>query len=199
MLWHWLVYQWSRAVWAFDHDGGVWVQGFAGIVSAITTIVLAVLTICSLRLTRRALKAAHAQAVASKRQAEQMRQQLLLMAHPNVVVKVNVDANRRTVEVKFLNRGAYPFVIEDAVLRASDDDGTDFEMPLREVRGATACSGDSVSTLEFLHERTVELHSGAFSDMAKVEFECNDTLGLIRKRYEYSNLFGLRDVSDTPV
>jgi hypothetical protein len=37
----WLAYQLHRTIWAFKHDGGVWVQGFAAVVTAF------VIAVCS--------------------------------------------------------------------------------------------------------------------------------------------------------
>jgi hypothetical protein len=51
-MWMWLVYQWGRAVWAFDHDGAAWVQGFGSVVTALLTAVLIIVTWRYVRLTK---------------------------------------------------------------------------------------------------------------------------------------------------
>jgi hypothetical protein len=186
-MWQWTVHQWGRAGWAFNNEGAVWIQGFSAVVSAVLTAVLVGITWKYMRLTKNL-------AEQSRLQTEQSRQQLLLMAHPNIVARVRVDRDRREVFIKITNRGAYPFRLRNVVIRGQDDEGNDFTMISHELWGVTLGTSDTADGHEFLHDRRVELNSGAFEDRLLVEFDCEDLLGLAQKRYSYSNLNGLREV-----
>jgi hypothetical protein len=188
------MYQWGRAVWAFDNDGAAWVQGFAALVSASITAILATLTACSLRYTRLALKASGRQAFESARQVDELRNQLRLMAHPNVAVSIEVADSDRLVRVTFTNRGAYPVLVRNVYLQQTIGGEYEFRRRLGEVDGVTISSGSASITEEFLTRSTeMQIDMGpGFSDFVEVEYECSDTVGLVSERYVYQNLFGAR-------
>jgi hypothetical protein len=66
-MFYWVVYQLRRMVWAFDHRGGEWVQGFAAVVSACATLVLVGITWRYTRLTYRLARLAQHQLESSIR------------------------------------------------------------------------------------------------------------------------------------
>lgn len=111
----WLLYQWGRAVYAFDHDGGTWVQAIAAITNTAITFVLAFITYKSLRATNHAVDAAQEQAKQSAAQVEESRRQLRLIAYPNFVVTITNSAYRMDyISVGFENKGVYPLLISNA-------------------------------------------------------------------------------------
>jgi hypothetical protein len=137
----WIFYQWHRMTYAFDHDGGGWVQGFAATVTAIVTMALCVITWRYVRLT-------HRLAVNSD-------QQLRLLAHPNVVVDTVVHSDQGYVTVKITNKGAYPFKIGDARLQGVEEGSEPFEIPMKELWNVVVGSNDAARTEVFLHEWSI--------------------------------------------
>ena len=67
-------------------------------------------------------------------------------------------------------------------------------MKLREMCGVIVGSNDNARNRVFLHERKIELDSGAFEDWLRVEFDCGDVIALAKKRYSYTKVDGLREM-----
>jgi hypothetical protein len=176
----WIVYQWHRMTWAFDHDGGVWVQGFAATVTAVVTVALCLITWRYVRLTNRL--------------AANSDKQLRLLAHPNVFVSTVVNSQHRYVTVSVTNKGVYPFKIRKAHLQGNDEESEPFEIPMKELWNVVVGSNDTARTEVFLHERKIEFQS--FSDFVEVEFDCEDVMGLVGKRYYHSKVYGLREANE---
>ena len=131
----------------------------------------------------------------AREQAASAGQQLRLLAHPNPVVEVRADRDKRSVFIKIINRGAYPFRLDNAEINAMDDEGKPFTRKLCELCGGVIVgSNDNARTWVFLHEAKIELDSGAFQDWVQVEFDCEDAIGLAKKRYSYCNVTGLREI-----
>jgi hypothetical protein len=56
----WILYQYSRVIWAFDHDGGTYVQGLSAILTTLATIVLVAITGWYAKLSQQMLAATEA-------------------------------------------------------------------------------------------------------------------------------------------
>lgn len=178
-------YEWGRFVGWLGQNAAA-VQALSALATVLLTAVLAGATIRYIILTARLAKQ-------SGKQTEQSKQQLLLIAHPNIFVHTHVERQERTIRLEITNRGAYPFRLDNVLLHGRDDDGKDFIMQCRELYWAIVGSGDTAHELHFLRERNVELDSGAFEDWLEVTFECEDVLGLVKKHYTYCNVTGLRE------
>lgn len=126
--------------------------------------------------------------------SETSAQHLRLQAHPNLAVSVKVDSTGRTLTIEISNRGAYPFRLNNTEISGTDDDGEAFVRKVRELSGGVIVgSGHNAYAVEFLNQVNVELQSGAFEEWVQIEFDCEDVMGLVKKRYSYTRLFGLRE------
>jgi hypothetical protein len=47
--------------------------------------------------------------------------QLRLLAHPNPIVEVTVNRKQRTVSIKIINHGAYPFRLDNAEVKENNE------------------------------------------------------------------------------
>lgn len=190
---NWFIEQWHRATWAFNHDGAAWVQGFSAIVTVLVTGILAFITYKYVRLTATLVQHAH-------QQTEQARQQLLLMAHPNVTLNVDVNVKERRICVSIKNHGAYPFQVSNGILTYPEfaEDGNKVNdqvlFRLNQLEGAIVSSHESAEEYFFPKEITDDIQCGMFSDIAEIQFTCKDVLGLVEKRYSHRNVGGLREI-----
>jgi hypothetical protein len=76
-------------------------------------------------------------------------------------------------------------------------DGPPRTATLHELRGVIVGSNGHAGTRVFLNTANaakIELDSGAFEDWVIVEFDCEGAVGLVKKRYSYCNVYGLRDL-----
>ncbi len=174
-----MAHEWGRFVWWAGQNSGA-IQALTSIVTVILTAILAYVTYRYVLLTN---------TLASNSQ-----KQLLLVAHPNPAVETNLHPKSREIRITIANHGAYPFKIENAEVRATGDGGEEFTMELKELHQIVVGANDAAHGREFLHNRNVEFDSGALEDFLVVEFDCEDVLGLVKKRYQYSRILGLREV-----
>jgi hypothetical protein len=180
-----MAYQWCRLIFWLGQNSSA-VQALTSIVTVILTAVLACITYRYMNLTRELARSAREQSACAA-------QQLRMLAHPNPSLEVQTDRKERSVSIKIINRGAYPFRIDNAVIDATDDEGKRFAMKLHEVCGVIVGSNDNARARVFLHDRKIELDSGKFEDWVCVEFDCEDLAALAKKRYTYSKVNGLRE------
>ena len=176
-----MVQQWGRFIWWLG-------QNFVAVVEMLLTAVLAYFNYRYIKLTSELARSA-------REQSDSAGRQLRLLAHPNPVVKVTIDRQKRSVCVEITNRGAYPFRLENAEIAANDDEGSPFTKKLHEVCGGLVGSNDNARTYAFLRDEKIDLGSGAFEDWLRVEFDCEDVIGLAKKRYSHTKVSGLREIS----
>ena len=181
-----MAYQWVRFIFWLGQNSTI-VQALASIVTLLLTAILAWITYRYMKLTRQL-------ALSAREQSTSAAQQLRLLAHPNPIVEVRTDRKERSVSITIINRGAYPFRLDNAVIGAADDEGEQFTVMLREMCGVIVGSNDNARNRVFLHERKIELDSGAFEDWLRVEFDCGDVIALAKKRYSYTKVDGLREM-----
>jgi len=112
-------------------------------------------------------------------------------------VEVTVDRNQRTVSIKVINRGAYPFRLDNAEIRENwgtdEDEETPWTVKLHELCGGIVGSKEEARTKVFLHNAEI-VDFGAFEDWVIIEFDCEDVIGLVKKRYSHCNVTGLREL-----
>jgi archaellum component FlaG (FlaF/FlaG flagellin family) len=182
-----MAYQWCRFIFLWLGQNSTVVQALTSIVTVLLTAILACITHRYVKLTRELARSAGEQSASAM-------QQLRLLAHPNPVVEVRTDREERSVSIKIINRGAYPFRLDNAVIEGADDEGKQFTMKLHNTCGVIVGSNDNARASVFLHERKIELDSGAFEDWLCVKFDCQDLIALSKKRYAYTKVDGLREL-----
>ena len=181
-----MTYEWNRFIY--------WLGQNSTVVQALTSVVTVVLTAILAGITYRYMKLTRTLTVTATQQANSAVQQLRLLAHPNPAVGVRVNREIRSVSIQIFNRGAYPFRLDNGVIEAADDDGRDFTIKLHEICGVIVGGNHSAQTTVFLHDRNVELDSGAFEDWVSVKFDCEDVIGLVKRSYLHTRVNGLREV-----
>ena len=110
-----MAYQWVRFIFWLGQNSTI-VQALASIVTLLLTAILAWITYRYMKLTRQL-------ALSAREQSTSAAQQLRLLAHPNPIVEVRTDRKERSVSITIINRGAYPFRLDNAVIGAADDEG----------------------------------------------------------------------------
>ena len=184
-----MAHQWGRFIWWLGQNAAV-AQIFLAFAAVLLTAVLAYFNRRYISLTSELARSAGEQSASAE-------QQLRLLAHPNPIVEVTVDPKQRTVSVEIINRGAYPFRLDNAEVKENIGTDEDEEKPwtakLHELCGVIVGSNGGARTREFLHNERIELGSGAFENCVTVEFDCEDAIGLVKKRYSYCNVKGLRE------
>jgi hypothetical protein len=190
----WIVYQFGRVLWAFDHDGGAWVQGVAAIVTSVVTVVLGGITYFSLKASREAVAAAVKQAQESERQTAESKNQLRMMAHPNIQVDITFDTIgiERRILIHIKNHGAYPFRLSNVGVEIEHPDISN-ELNIPQGWSPTISSNSFVPLA--LKIAPLPDIDEIDSDCILLEFDCEDILGLSKKRYAYRNSVGLSEVS----
>jgi len=172
---------WNSFGWWAGQNAGA-IQAISSVVTVVLTAVLAIVTYCYVRLTRELAANSH--------------KQLLLLANPNLAVEIKV-ASEREVCIRIENRGTYPFRLRNGEIQARDEDGKDFTIRLRELDGVIVGAGDDAQDRAFLQNVKIDKQSvecGSFEDFLYVEFDCEDVTGLVKKRYGYSRIPGLREL-----
>jgi hypothetical protein len=184
----WINYEVHRVVWAFDHEGAAWVQGFAAVVSVILTAVLVWVTRRYVRLT--------------KDMSETMRRQLLASMQPTLSISIDgliegegwsdgVEHFNIASDVTISSVGSFPIKLNTLVaLVAFKSSPERVWHPVRQGANIVIISGKSHRISLFL-----EIESAA--RMREIRYvgaaiDCCDLTGASMHTFYFDNQQGLR-------